>query len=173
MIKRVKGRTVRPELVYMDTGALIAFFAERDKNHERAMEYFQSAVLEGSRFVVGRPVLAEFLSGASKVSGKRVAIRLREVILSSRYITIEKETEEDWEKAGETSEKFDNHDGIDMVDCLSFAIMERLGIKKSPSRLTAILPFTASRWFREDGVMRRSQAHQECGNNRPLDRAQM
>ena len=131
MVKRVRGRTVRPELIYIDTGALIAFFAERDKNHERAVGYFQSAVLEGSRFVVGRPVLAEFLSGALKVSGKRVAIRLREILLSSRYITVEKETEEDWEKAWEIFEKFDDQDGMDVVDCLSFAIMERLGIKKA------------------------------------------
>ncbi|CAB50077.1 type II toxin-antitoxin system VapC family toxin [Pyrococcus abyssi] len=126
MVKRMKSK-----LVYIDTGALIAFFDKRDKNHKIAVSYFESAILNGVRFVVGRPVLMEFINGASKVNGKRVAIQLKNLIYSSRYILIENETERDWEKAWEIFEKFDDQDGMDLVDCLSFAIMERLGIKKA------------------------------------------
>ncbi|WP_251949785.1 type II toxin-antitoxin system VapC family toxin [Thermococcus argininiproducens] len=125
------GRAVKPELIYMDTGALVAFFDKGDKNHEAAMNYFESSVLEGAKFVVGRPVLAEFINGASKVNGKRVAIQLKNILFSSNYIIIENETEEDWKKAWEIFEKFNDQDGMDLVDCLSFAIMERLEITKA------------------------------------------
>ncbi|WP_148221094.1 type II toxin-antitoxin system VapC family toxin [Thermococcus barophilus] len=125
------GRAVKPELIYMDTGTLIAFFDKGDKNHEIAVSYFESSVLKGAKFVVGRPVLVEFLNGASKVNGKRVAIQLKNLICSSKYILIEDETEEDWEKAWRLFEKFKDQDGMDLVDCLSFAIMERLEITKA------------------------------------------
>lgn len=127
----IRGGAVKPELIYMDTGALIAFFSEGDKNHEAAVNFFESSVLDGAKFVVGRPVLMEFLNGASKRNGKRVAIELKKIITSSEHVIIEKETEEDWEKAWRLFEKFADQDGMDLVDTLSFAIMERLGIRKA------------------------------------------
>jgi predicted nucleic acid-binding protein len=133
MVERVKkrGKSNKPELVYMDTSALIAFFSPNDRNHKRAVEFFESKAVSGARFVIGRPVLMEFLNGASKRAGKRVALQFKELIEVSRFVRIERETEEDWERAWEIFERFDDHDGMDLVDCLSFAIMERLGIREA------------------------------------------
>lgn len=49
----------------------------------------------------------------------------------SKYILIENETEEDWEKAWRLFEKFKDQGDMDLVDCLSFAIMERFEITKA------------------------------------------
>ncbi|WP_245612490.1 type II toxin-antitoxin system VapC family toxin [Palaeococcus ferrophilus] len=129
--KRKRGKAIKPELVYMDTSALIAFFNPNDKNHKRAVEFFESKAVSGARFVIGRPVLMEFLNGASKRAGKKVALELKRLIEASHFVRVENETEEDWERAWEIFERFDDHDGMDVTDCLSFAIMERLGIKEA------------------------------------------
>lgn len=132
MVKRVKqGKTIKPELIYMDTGALIAFFNPNDKNHEKAVEFFELRAAMGAKFIIGRPVLMEFLNGASKRAGKKIALELKRRIISSKFVMIENETEEDWEKAWQIFEKFNDQNGMDLIDCLSFAIMERMGIKEA------------------------------------------
>nr|WP_297501315.1 type II toxin-antitoxin system VapC family toxin [Thermococcus sp.] len=125
------GKRVKPEVIYLDTSALIALFNSRDKNHKSAKNFLERTVLEGSLFVIGRPVLLEFINGASKHQGKRVAIELRKSIIQSKFIWIENENESDWQRAWSIFERFDDHNGMDLTDCLSFAMMERLGIKKA------------------------------------------
>lgn len=125
------AKRVKPERIYIDTTALIALANKKDKNHKRACEFLNSKLKEGVLFVMGRPVFAEFLSGTSKRVGKSKAIELYEAYTKSRFVVIEKETEEDWKKAWDIFLKYDDHDGMDLVDCLSFAIMERLGLKKA------------------------------------------
>jgi len=85
----------------------------------------------GAKFIIGRPVLMEFLNGASKRAGKKIALELKRRIISSKFVMIENETEEDWEKAWQIFEKFNDQNGMDLIDCLSFAIMERMGIKEA------------------------------------------
>jgi len=91
----------------------------------------ERAILEGSLFVIGRPVLLEFINGTSKRRGKKVALKLRENLLKSKFIWIENESDEDWERAWRIFERFEDHNGMDLTDCLSFAIMERLGIRRA------------------------------------------
>ena len=125
------AKRVKPEKIYMDTTALIALANKNDKNHKKAREFLKSKLKEGVLFVIGRPVFAEFLNGASKRVGKRKAIELYEAYTKSKFVVIEKETEEDWEKAWKIFLKYDDQDGMDLVDCLSFAIMERLSLRKA------------------------------------------
>jgi len=125
MAKRVN------EKIYIDTSALIAFFNPKDRNHKIAKSFFRDMALEGNSFVLGRHLLLEFLSGASKRVGKRKAILIKEKIMASKFIEVVSETNEDWENAWECFEKYSDKDGIDMFDCLSFSIMRRLGIKKA------------------------------------------
>lgn len=124
MAKRVS------EKIYMDTSALIAFFNPKDKNHKVAKSFFKEMALEGNWFIIGRPVLLEFLSGASKRVGKRKAIVMKEKLLTSKFVEVVKESDDDWNTAWECFEKYQDKNGIDMFDCLSFSIMKRLGIKK-------------------------------------------
>jgi len=76
-------------------------------------------------------VLVEFLNGVSKRVNKKVAIQLYKRYTRSKIVIIEKETEEDWEKARKIFEQYEDQNGMDVIDCLSFAIMERLGIREA------------------------------------------
>jgi len=115
-------------LVYIDTGAFIALNDRSDRNHGAAASYFRRVAREGTRFVLGRPVLVEYLDGVTKRVGKSDALlRLRQIDASSLW-RVEPDSEEDHARAREIFVRYDDQT-IDMTDSLSFAIMERLGLK--------------------------------------------
>jgi len=61
---------------------------------------------------------------------KRILLNLEELdnILYHKLLVIEPVTEKDWDKAIIYSRKY-NYQQIDLTDCLSFAVMERLEMK--------------------------------------------
>src|SRR2546422_10802903 len=70
----------------MDTGALIALNDRSDKNHTAAASYFRHSAREGARFVLGRPVVVEYLDGVTKRVGKSDAlVRLRQIDSSALW----------------------------------------------------------------------------------------
>ncbi|HLF06816.1 MAG TPA: PIN domain-containing protein [Thermoplasmata archaeon] len=114
---------------YIDTGALIALIAGSDRHHDAANEYYAEAATRGVRFVLGRPVLVEFLDGVTKRISKREGIRQLHAIEGSARLTVEPDLEDDLRRGRELFLKYDDHE-IDITDSLSFAIAERLGIKE-------------------------------------------
>lgn len=115
-------------IYYIDTGALIALSDKNDRMHETAKTYFIDSVNEGIRYVVGKPVLIEYIDGVTQRIGKKKGIEELKNILSSKIIRIEIETKSDWEKGLEYYNKYKDID-VDLTDSISFAIMERLGLK--------------------------------------------
>jgi len=116
--------------VYVDTGALIALLAADDAHHREAQRYFRSALERGTRFSLGRPVLVEYIDGLSKRVSKRKAMEEWRRLERSDVIRLEPETEEDWVRARELFHKYDDQP-IDLTDSLSFAIMDRLGLREA------------------------------------------
>lgn len=114
--------------IFLDTGFLIALSDERDKNHAMAKTSLKELVSGGARFVVARNVLIEYLDGVTKRIGKEKAIEELDNILNSKLLVIEPVTESDWNKAIAYFRKY-NDQQIDMTDCMSFAVMERLELK--------------------------------------------
>lgn len=115
-------------LVYVDTSALIALAMSTDKHHAEATEYFRKAVADGTRFVVGRPVLVEYVDGVVKRVGKPEAIRELRLLESTAIIRTEPDTEDDHTLGRELFLRYDDQT-VDMTDSLSFAMMDRLGLK--------------------------------------------
>ncbi|NJE60980.1 type II toxin-antitoxin system VapC family toxin [Thermococcus sp. 21S7] len=125
------GRRIKPEVIYLDTSALIALFNSRDRNHGAAVEFLSRSLEEGRVFLLSRPVLLEYLNGLAKRVGKGIAREQYEALKSSSFVYLERETEEDWSRAWELFFKYHDQRGIDLFDSLSFAIMERLGLRKA------------------------------------------
>jgi len=84
----------------------------------------------GTRFVLGRPVLIEYLDEVTKRVGKRDALLRLQQIETSSIWGVEPDTEEDHAQARELFLRYDDQ-SIDMTDSLSFAIMERLDLREA------------------------------------------
>ncbi|HYU06448.1 MAG TPA: PIN domain-containing protein [Thermoplasmata archaeon] len=117
-------------LLYVDTSALIALAVSSDKNHADALAFLRNAISTGTRFVVGRPVLVEYIDGVTKRIGKREAIRQLRALESSAVMRIEPDSDDDHAAARDLFFQYDDQN-IDMTDCLSFAIMGRLRLQEA------------------------------------------
>jgi len=132
-------------LAYVDTSALIALAASSDRNHGRATTYLHEALKDGTRFVLGRPALVEYIDGVTKRVGKREAIHQLRALESSAVMRVEPESEDDHRLARELFHRYADV-AIDLTDCLSFAIMARLGLEEA---------FTFDHDFEIHGLTRR------------------
>jgi len=101
--------------IFLDTSGLIALSDRKDRNHETARAYLEDNVHKGARFVLGRNVLVEYIDG------------VLHNILNSKLLVIEPVSKVDWDLAVKYFRKYDDQ-RIDITDCLSFALMERLGL---------------------------------------------
>jgi hypothetical protein len=115
------------EYIYIDTGALIALSDRNDKNHKRAVLYFKTAVKGRVLFVLGKHVVIEYIDGVAKRINKKKAIQELNSIIRSELLLIEWENKKDWMQAIEYFRRYEDR-RIDLTDCLSFSIMERMKI---------------------------------------------
>jgi predicted nucleic acid-binding protein len=113
--------------IFLDTSGLIALSDRKDTNHEVAGAYLKTQVNAGARFVLGRNVLVEYIDGVTKRVSKQKATEELDNILNSKLLVIEPVSGTDWNKAIQYFNKYDDQ-RIDLTDCLSFAIMGRLGL---------------------------------------------
>ena len=113
--------------IFLDTSGLIALSDRKDRNHKTARAYLEDRVHKGARFVLGRNVLVEYIDGVTKRIGKKKALEELHNILNSKLLVIEPVSKLDWDLAVKYFRKYDDQQ-IDITDCLSFAIMERLGL---------------------------------------------
>jgi len=104
--------------------------ASADKNHARAVTYLRAALKAGTRFVLGRPVLIEYIDGVTKRVGKSEAIEQLRALEASAVMRIEPDVAEDHQVARDLFVRYDDHP-IDLTDCLSFAIIGRLGLEEA------------------------------------------
>jgi predicted nucleic acid-binding protein len=117
-------------LAFVDTSALVALAVRSDRNHRAATAYLDASLKRGTRFVIGRPVLVEYLDGVTKRVGKREAIGQLRLIETSAMMRVEEDAPEDHVRAREIFLQYDDQE-VDMTDSLSFAMMERLGLKEA------------------------------------------
>ena len=116
-------------LVFVDTSALVALAIQSDRNHRAASAYLDAILRKGIRLVTSRSVVIEYIDGVTKRIGKREAIKQIHFIEASAVIRVEEDTPEDHARARDIFLQYDDQE-IDMTDSLSFAVMERLGLKE-------------------------------------------
>lgn len=76
-------------------------------------------------FVLGKHILIEYIDGVVKRIDKRKAIQELNSIIESKLLLIEWENKRDWVQAIEYFKRYEDQK-IDLTDCLSFSIMERM-----------------------------------------------
>ncbi|RLI70116.1 VapC toxin family PIN domain ribonuclease [Archaeoglobales archaeon] len=114
-------------MIFVDTSALIALGDRNDKNHKKAVKFFRETI-KTTRFVIPKHIIVEYIDGVTKRIGKKEAMERLDNILSSKLIIIQHDKLKDWEKAIEYFFKYSDQE-IDLTDCLSFAMMERLDLR--------------------------------------------
>lgn len=111
----------------MDTSAIYALTARRDRNHERAKAFLTAALGKGARFVLADVVFAETMTLIRAHHGAALAIRIgRELRSSALY---------QWQALGTDDERttwsiFQQYDDKDWsyTDCALLALGRRLGV---------------------------------------------
>lgn len=120
------GRGTVLMAVYLDTGALIALYESKDRNHESAKETLQGLLADDVSLVTGWHTLVEFLDGlVHHYDQARVADELDRLRSSPRLTVVD--TDALRSQAVETFEARRDWN-VDLSDCLSFTVMEEEGI---------------------------------------------
>lgn len=115
-------------MIFVDTSAILALTFPKDSFHSKANIWQKENKKES--FVTSNLVVIETLNWSRYKGGKKIAIEIGEGLYSRNGINIVKVTPEDERNAWNFFKKLDGK-GISMVDCTSFAIMNRLKIKKA------------------------------------------
>jgi predicted nucleic acid-binding protein len=113
------------ELVFVDTGAFYALVDRSDPAHERARRFYAETRMG---LLTSEFVFAETMSLVTKRVGKRHAVRLGEALRTTRRLRIDEVGPEMREAAWKLfSTRLDKDH--DLVDCLSFAVMDANGVR--------------------------------------------
>ncbi|MCX6649806.1 MAG: PIN domain-containing protein [Candidatus Bathyarchaeota archaeon] len=115
--------------IFLDTSAIIALINARDASHTEATEIMrriQRREIPLTRFVTTEHVLGEALTFTSCTLKRHdLAVTTGEAIMNSNFIEIFRINDEVFRAAWES---FKKREGVSFVDCVSFALMEYLGI---------------------------------------------
>jgi len=125
--------------VFVDTSALLAVIDAKDRHNVHAMRVWKSILLDQRLLVCTNYVLVEALTLAQSRLGLEAARTLQEDIFP--LVSIEW-VDEVSHRAGVTGVFTAARKKLSLVDCVSFDIMRRLGIKTV---------FTFDRHFKEQG----------------------
>ncbi len=125
--------------VFLDTVGLLALWDSRDQWHSAAEAAFADFRREKTSLTTTSFVLLECANAAARRPYRQAVERLRGRMESNNMLVFP--TGEDWREAWAAYREGDPPDpGI--VDCVSFVVMRRLGIRKA---------FTNDRHFQEAG----------------------
>lgn len=124
---------------YVDTSALLALLCANDKNHASARQAWERLIVEKVNLVCGSQVLLETFSLVQSRLGLEAARAFHEDLLP--LLAIDWIVASDYEK-GAGAVLTAARKGLSLVDCISFEIMRRRGLKTV---------FTFDRHFQEQG----------------------
>ncbi|MBU1200576.1 PIN domain-containing protein [Patescibacteria group bacterium] len=115
--------------IFIDTSGFKALVDEKDEFHSKAVKLWGKLLRLDDGFVVSNYILDESLTLVRMRRGLDKALKLRDFIAeSSQVIKIYRVSIEDERGAWKWFEK--DWSKLSFTDCVSFALMERLGIKR-------------------------------------------
>jgi predicted nucleic acid-binding protein len=125
-------------LIFLDTGFLQAIFSEGDKHHRRVQAVLEqyrrrrlSDLLITTNFVVGEALTLARSKGHPDPSVRHDrAVQIGQLLWAGYFGEIHRVTAEEEEAAFDHFTKHRDQD-YSFVDCLSFVVMEKLGIREA------------------------------------------
>jgi predicted nucleic acid-binding protein len=127
--------------VFVDTSALLAVLDGDDKHHRKAKNVWAQLISEEESLVSSNYILVEIFALVQNRLGLQAARVLQEDVLP--MITVEW-VDEATHRAGVTGVLTAMRKKLSLVDCISFDVMRRMGIKKA---------FTFDTHFKEQGFI--------------------
>jgi uncharacterized protein len=125
-------------LIFVDTGAFLALYLKRDQYHRQASKIFPSLPRP---FSTSNHIVDELATLLGRIAGYRYAADRISDVYASESIEVLSSTREDEVEAIRWMRKYADKE-ISFTDCISFAMMGRLGIRAV---------FTFDRHFRDAG----------------------
>jgi hypothetical protein len=119
-------------VTFVDTGFFFAFFSKKDADHTRALEAFEG--FKGQRLpsvlLTTDNVVSETITLCRARMGHAQAVFVGEQLYSEKMVQIRRTTFEEQRTAFEYFKRHSDKK-YSMVDCLSFVVMEELGISEA------------------------------------------
>ena len=118
-------------MTFLDTGFLFALVSKKDAHHARVVEVFRTFrnLRLADHLLTTNHVVAETITLTLKV-GHPEAVRIGEQLYAEKLARIHWASPEE-ERAAFTYFKRHQDQTYSMVDCLSFIVMEKLGIREA------------------------------------------
>jgi len=114
-------------VIFIDTGAFLARYVERDQYHEPACAGWHSLSTSARQCFTSNFVLDETLTLLGRRTTYQFAAARGRIIYESATLVVLRPTHHDESEAVELFEKFaDQH--VSFTDCISFVLMRREGI---------------------------------------------
>ena len=113
-------------MIFLDTSAIYALADPNDPNHANAYKNFDLALKSGETFLVHNYILVESAALLQARLGFQSAALFLKNAKSFEMEWIDSDLHEEAEKELERIEKR----GISLVDCTSFIVMRKRGVKK-------------------------------------------
>ena len=115
-------------MIFIDTGALIARFVERDQYHVHAVEFWRGLQTERTRCLTSNFVLSETFTLLARRTTYQFAVNRARSLYASTVLQILRPSDEDEHAALGYFDKYADQQ-VSFTDCVSFALMERHGIR--------------------------------------------
>lgn len=119
-------------MIFVDTSFFIALLDPQDKNHSRAVEALEG--FQGKRLkdllLTTNNVILETITVARYEAGHALAVKAGEMLYGEKLARLHRTTGEEEAAAFAYLKKYDDKE-YSAVDCLSFTVMEKLGIHEA------------------------------------------
>lgn len=130
-------------MIFADTGALYAVLVKADENNARAHSWLQAHKLKARLFSTDY-VLSELLT-LLRARGQLARARISaKALFAGNVARIHYVSEEDLQAGAEVFDRFTDKQWS-FTDCVSYAVMERLGVKRA---------FSFDDHFRQFGIVK-------------------
>lgn len=115
-------------MIFIDTGAFIARYLERDQYHASALSHWRLLGTDNRRCFTTNFVLDETITFLARKSTYEFAAARADAIYNSTELVVVRPEREDELSALELFGKYADQ-SVSFTDCVSFAMMDKLSIK--------------------------------------------